>query len=293
MVRLPKIALLCGGTVHCMSTCTASCQEAWAPPRQQRIDERKAIARVEVHKLLFVLRLSLRAVVLMLKFGPLLLFLPLTLVSERWASRWLDGLLWVTETSGPTFIKLGQWASTRRDIFSRAFCDRFCRLHVHVRPHSWEHTMQCLRRAFGEHWRQLFLFDCTEPVGSGCIAQVYRARARVQAVEDPAFHQLVEDLEREDLLEAWEIPGLGGPLHSLQDMVTGEKEESLPQQTGKTKSADLKSQDEAPVKDHLIPVAIKVGKTLIMHLINIVDSMCSESFSSGQALLSQWKHTIM
>ncbi|XP_031420787.1 uncharacterized aarF domain-containing protein kinase 2 isoform X2 [Clupea harengus] len=251
LTRVPKIALLCWGAGQCIST-AASCQETLLP---QLTAERKSIARVQVHKLVFVLRLSLRAVVLLLKFGPLLLLFPLSWVSQRWASRWLDALLWVTETSGPTFIKLGQWASTRRDIFSQAFCDRFSRLHVHVRPHSWAHTKRCLTRAFGEHWRQLFVIDRKEPVGSGCIAQVYQAKARVGAVEDPAFQQLVEDLERDDLLEAWEIPGLGGTLSSLQGTVTGEEEPA--HQTGEEKAAKC-TQREPPENEHFIPVAIKV-----------------------------------
>lgn len=253
LTRVPKTALLCWGAGQYMYI-AAGCQEALL--QQPPTAEKKAIARVQVHKLLFVLRLSLRAVVLFLKFGPLLLLFPLSLVSERWTSHWLDALLWVTETSGPTFIKLGQWASTRRDIFSPAFCDRFSRLHVHVRPHSWAHTKVCLKRAFGEHWRHLFVFDSKEPIGSGCIAQVYQAKARVSAVEDPDFQQLVEDLEREDLLEAWEIPGLGGTLSSLQGIVAGE--EGTAHRTEEGKAAEFPKQDPLE-KDHLIPVAIKVG----------------------------------
>ncbi|KAG5274040.1 hypothetical protein AALO_G00158500 [Alosa alosa] len=251
LTRVPKTALLCWVVGRCMYT-AASCQEALLP---QPKAEKKAIAKVQVHKLVFVLRLTLRAVVLLVKFGPLLLLFPLSLVSEQWASHWLDALLWVTETSGPTFIKLGQWASTRRDIFSQAFCDRFSRLHVHVCPHAWTHTKACLKRAFGEHWRQLFVFDSKEPVGSGCIAQVYQAKARVEAVEDPDFQQLVEDLERDDLLEAWEIPGLRRTLTSLQGIVTGEEEQQA-HQTGQEKTSEFTR--EGPGKEHLIPVAIKV-----------------------------------
>lgn len=246
--QIPKVTLLCWGAVNAQS-CTVRCQEAVLP--SQTTERKKSLARVQVHKVLFFLRLSLRALVLLLKFGPLLLLSPLVLVSTRWASRWLDALLWVTENSGPTFIKLGQWASTRRDIFPREFCDRFSRLHVKVRPHSWAHTKQCLRRAFGESWRRVLIFDSKEPVGSGCVAQVYRGWAKADQVEDPAFQSLVEEMEREDLLEAWEIPGFRGMVSSLRRLWRGSGDEE-----GYEERHHLAGQHE---EEHLIPVAIKVS----------------------------------
>ncbi|XP_075894210.1 putative aarF domain-containing protein kinase 2 isoform X2 [Nelusetta ayraudi] len=148
-------------------------------------------------------------------------------------------------------IQLGQWASTRRDIFSPEFCDRFSRLHVKVRPHAWEHTKLCLRRAFGEGWRRVLEFHSKEPVGSGCVAQVYRGWAMVDRVDDPAFQALLEELEKEDLLEAWEIPGLGGVVGSLWQLWTGakEKEEVRPKAVHEEIGAE---------EGHRIPVAIKV-----------------------------------
>ncbi|XP_074533685.1 putative aarF domain-containing protein kinase 2 isoform X1 [Halichoeres trimaculatus] len=251
LTQVPKVTLLCLGAVN--ASCSAArCQEAVLPSQST---ERKSVARVQVHKVIFFLRLSLRALVLLLKFGPLLLLSPLTLVSARWASHWLDALLWVTETSGPTFIKLGQWASTRRDIFSQEFCERFSKLHVKVHPHPWAHTKQCLRRAFGEGWRRVLVFESKEPVGSGCVAQVYRGWAKADQVEDPAFQSLVEQMEKEDLLEAWEIPGLKGVVRSLRQLWSGSKEEegyeerSHPEKWHEEGSAE---------KEHLIPVAIKV-----------------------------------
>lgn len=245
LTQTPKVGLFCW--TACGITFAAG-QEA--VHQQRKTTERKSIARVQIHRLVFVLRLGLRALVLYLKFSPLLLLYPLTLLSKRWASHWLDALLWVTETSGPTFIKLGQWASTRRDLFSQDFCDRFSRLHVQVKPHPWIHTKLCLRRAFGEGWRQMFVFDSKEPVGSGCVAQVYRAKARVASVEDPAFQLLVEELEKKNLLEAWEIPGLGGTLSNIWEMNKDEEE-----------MLDIKTEspEEQPEEEHLIPVAVKVN----------------------------------
>lgn len=243
--QAPKVALLCwgaGGIAY------ASAQEAVLP---HRTTEKKSLARVQVYRLMFVFRLGVRALVLLLKFSPLLLLYPMSLLSQHWTACWLDALLWVTETSGPTFIKLGQWASTRRDVFSPEFCDRFSRLHVRVHPHSWTHTKQCLTRAFGEGWRQLFIFDSKDPVGSGCVAQVYRAKARVACVKDPAFQELVEGLEKEDMLEAWEIPGFGGTLGYFWGSEKGEEEMS--------ENADGGSAELLHAEDKgLIPVAVKV-----------------------------------
>ncbi|XP_024137012.1 uncharacterized aarF domain-containing protein kinase 2 [Oryzias melastigma] len=244
LAHIPKVTLVCWGAVG--ASCAASCQEAALP---SLVPDRKSLAKVQVHKLIFFLRLSLRALILLLKFGPLLLFSPLTLLSSRCADRWLDALLWVTETSGPTFIKLGQWASTRRDIFPPEFCERFSRLHVKVRPHSWAHTKQCLRRAFGENWRRVLVFESKEPVGSGCVAQVYRGWARVDQVEDPAFQSLVDEMEKEDLLGAWEIPGLGGMVGTLQKVWKGNEEANV---------SDELHEDSSTEKERLMPVAIKV-----------------------------------
>ncbi|XP_068579498.1 uncharacterized aarF domain-containing protein kinase 2 [Cebidichthys violaceus] len=251
LTQIPKVTLLCWGAVNASSCAAAACQEATLP---RLTADKKSLAKVQVHKVVFLLRLGLRALVLLLKFGPLLLLSPLVLVSARWASLWLEALLWVTETSGPTFIKLGQWASTRRDIFSLEFCERFSTLHVKVRPHSWAHTKQCLRRAFGEGWRKVLRFDSKEPVGSGCVAQVYKGWAKADQVEDPAFQSLVEEMEKEDLLEAWEIPGLGGVARSLWRLWRRGKEEEE-EDFGERSHPEGTCSAE---KEHLIPVAIKV-----------------------------------
>ncbi|XP_042079117.1 uncharacterized aarF domain-containing protein kinase 2 isoform X2 [Haplochromis burtoni] len=245
LTRIPKITLLCWGAVN-GSLSAVRCQEVLVQPQAS---EKKSLAKIQVYRLIFFLRLSFRALVLLFKFVPLLLLYPLVLVFTRWMPHWLDALLWVTETSGPTFIKLGQWASTRRDIFSQDFCNRFSRLHVKVRPHSWAHTKQCLRRAFGEGWRRVLVFRSKEPVGSGCIAQVYRGWARVDQVEDPAFQSIVEEMEKDDLLEAWEIPGLGGMARSLRQLWRG---------SGEEESSEDKSLLDGQQEERLIPVAIKV-----------------------------------
>ncbi|XP_066580502.1 uncharacterized aarF domain-containing protein kinase 2 [Amia ocellicauda] len=264
LTQVPKFMLLCWGAEKAVF-CRAGCQEALLTQSAAGQQTQSSLPKLQVHKLAFGLRLGLRAFILLLKFGPLLLLYPLSLTSRRLASAWLDLLLWVTESSGPTFIKLGQWASTRRDLFSTEFCDKFSRLHVRVQPHSWAHTKKCLRRAFGDGWRKVFLFDSKEPVGSGCVAQVYRAMANVDSVEDPEFRQLVEDLEKQDLLEAWEIPGLSGVLGTLWGRAEDDDGEGVGKEKGHpagTAEGDAHVQDASssahPETEHLMPIAIKV-----------------------------------
>ncbi|KAM5190738.1 putative aarF domain-containing protein kinase 2 isoform 2-T2 [Callospermophilus lateralis] len=144
----------------------------------ERVSQAGPLSSVFLH-----LRIWLRAGALLAKFFPLLLLYPLTYLAPRLSTLWLHLLLKATETSGPTYIKLGQWASTRRDLFSEAFCALFSKLHVRVTPHPWTHTEQFLRQAFGEDWGNVLSFETQEPVGSGCVAQVYKAFASTAFLE--------------------------------------------------------------------------------------------------------------
>ncbi|XP_037370390.1 uncharacterized aarF domain-containing protein kinase 2 [Talpa occidentalis] len=142
--------------------------------------------------LLLHLRIWLRAGTLLVKFFPLLLLYPFTYLAPSVSSLWLHLLLKATESSGPTYIKLGQWASTRRDLFSEAFCAQFSKLHVQVAPHRWIHTEHFLRQAFGEDWGKVLCFETREPVGSGCVAQVYKAQANPAFLEGDSIQRLAK-----------------------------------------------------------------------------------------------------
>uniref|UniRef100_A0A8C9F3V0 AarF domain containing kinase 2 n=1 Tax=Pavo cristatus TaxID=9049 RepID=A0A8C9F3V0_PAVCR len=167
-------------------------------------------ARGLLRRLCLVLRLGLRACGLLLRFGPLLLLYPLSRLRPGLASLWLRLLRRAAEAAGPTCIKLGQWASTRRDLFSEAFCDEFSKLHVEVSPHPWGHTDELLRKAFGEDWRSILMFPSQEPIGSGCVAQVYKAYADLTAVTAPPAKGLARSSELQSAFEAWEVSGLRG-----------------------------------------------------------------------------------
>jgi len=82
-------------------------------------------------------------------------------------------LLWAIEKSGPTFIKLAQWASTREDLFPAALTNRLVKLQDNTRPHGWKHTSKLLKAALGD-WEKFLHIEEQRPIGSGCIAQVYK-----------------------------------------------------------------------------------------------------------------------
>lgn len=84
-------------------------------------------------------------------------------------------ILVALEFLGPTFTKLGQWMSTRRDLYPEEVCSCLSRLQRNTSAHSWLYTKHVLETTYGPEWRQLFVEFDRVPVGSGCCAQVHRA----------------------------------------------------------------------------------------------------------------------
>ncbi|XP_074863267.1 putative aarF domain-containing protein kinase 2 isoform X2 [Carettochelys insculpta] len=221
----------------------------------------------------FALRLGLRACILLLKFGPLLLLYPVTYLSSGFTALWFHLLLKATESSGPTYIKLGQWACTRRDLFSEEFCTKFSKLHVKVPPHPWGYTKYFLRRTFGEDWKRVLKFKSKEPIGSGCIAQVYKAYADSTTISDPQFEELVKNSETESAFEAWEVCGLRGlfrwPWKGKAGRILEESSEDQSLQKGHLVGGINRNATSEEQMDHLIPVAIKVLHPGLVHQVQL------------------------
>lgn len=117
--------------------------------------------------------------------------------------------VWAIEKAGPTFVKLVQWATTRNDLFSTSFIDNFSKLQDNTMGHSWKDTKVLLEDSYGKNYMDLFDFDneydqigagvqqqegkekiersnhkrhrgdSVSPIGSGCIAQVYKAKLKM------------------------------------------------------------------------------------------------------------------
>ncbi|KAL3130565.1 hypothetical protein ABBQ38_008372 [Trebouxia sp. C0009 RCD-2024] len=107
---------------------------------------------------------------------PVVCWAPLALQYGWRRRQWMHNFRCTLETLGPAFIKWGQWAATRRDVFPPDLCKELERLHSHGPQHSLRFTHSAIRRAFAGSAEDLFQQFEERPVASGSIAQVYRAR---------------------------------------------------------------------------------------------------------------------
>ncbi|KAK7096681.1 hypothetical protein V1264_003757 [Littorina saxatilis] len=193
--------------------------------------------------------LFLQFLKLSLLFGPLLVLYPVTLLSGRLYSVWLNAFFYVVEFSGPVYIKLGQWASTRRDLFSAEFCELFSQLHHSVRPHDWYYTERALRTAYGKRWYQVLKIDKNQkPLGSGCVAQVYKGYIHTDDLPQETLEAMSDTDELDDLYFKD-----GVEIQNLMDTfsISDDSDED-------TRAAD--PGEDTPFADNpdYIPVAVKV-----------------------------------
>ena len=104
---------------------------------------------------------------------------PVAHQEDNWGAIWWYGfLVKQMERAGPSFIKLGQWAASRADLFPDALCDKMSKLHSNGAPHSLRHTKKVITEAFGLEFDEIFEEFGEKPIGCGAIAQVYRAKLK-------------------------------------------------------------------------------------------------------------------
>ncbi|MEV6561668.1 AarF/UbiB family protein [Nocardia sp. NPDC051756] len=101
---------------------------------------------------------------------------------------------------GPTFVKAGQVLGTRRDLLPPALCDELSLLQDSVTPLDAAHTAIALAEAYGAEVDDVFAVLDAEPVASGSVASVYRARLRTgQEVAIKLRRPGIEQVMSEDL----------------------------------------------------------------------------------------------
>ena len=121
------------------------------------------------------LELGLRGLYLSLLFAPAVVTAPLALFFGIGLAPWAVLLRKTLEASGPAFIKWGQWASTRRDLFPAEICNEVSKLHTGVPCHSYGYTRRVVEEAFGQPIDEMFDFFEKKACASGSIAQVHKA----------------------------------------------------------------------------------------------------------------------
>ncbi|KAI8591064.1 ABC1 family-domain-containing protein [Geranomyces variabilis] len=144
------------------------------------------------------IRITIRFVELAFLFGPVILSFPIWYFTQRGAFQrditpnlwWVEYLVWSFEISGPTFTKLGQWASSRSDLFPPYVCSTLGKLQSHVSPHSFKATRKVIKQEYGVEIDEMFEEFDEKPIGVGAIAQVYKAKLRPSAPIISEAHNL-------------------------------------------------------------------------------------------------------
>ncbi|KAE8440893.1 hypothetical protein EG329_006339 [Mollisiaceae sp. DMI_Dod_QoI] len=131
---------------------------------------------------------GLRFLHLVFIFVPVIVSVPAIWVGSRDKERggerkgclwWYAFLVRGMERAGPAFIKLGQWAASRSDIFPTEMCDIMSNLHSNAPAHSLKETKRIIIRAFdGRPFEDIFEEFNEKPLGVGAIAQVYKAKLK-------------------------------------------------------------------------------------------------------------------
>lgn len=126
--------------------------------------------------LLECLILFFRVIYLAFLFSPSILMAPFVeSLGSRYRKTWLHVVHLTLEKAGPAFIKWGQWAATRPDLFPKDLCIELAKLQTKAPAHSFSFTKKSIEKAFGRKLPEIFEKFDEEPVASGSVAQVYKA----------------------------------------------------------------------------------------------------------------------
>ena len=123
--------------------------------------------------------LVIRAVYLAVLFTPAVVLAPFAdSCGPKFRKKWMSLVHFSLENAGAAFIKWGQWAAARPDLFPRDLCAQLAKLHSKAPAHSYYQTKQIIEGAFGRKVEEIFEDFEEEPVASGSIAQIHRAVLR-------------------------------------------------------------------------------------------------------------------
>ncbi len=84
----------------------------------------------------------------------------------------------ILQDLGPTFVKLGQIASTHSDMIPEEYCDALSKLRSNVAPMDTETVHAQIEKHLGAPTDELFAFFDDKPLGSASIGQVHKAELK-------------------------------------------------------------------------------------------------------------------
>lgn len=105
----------------------------------------------------------------------------------------------ILEDLGPTFVKLGQIVSARKDMFPKEYCAALATLRTQSTPMPFEQVRQRLNEAYDGDYTQIFSGIDEHPLGSASVAQVHRGTLREDGavvaikVQRPGVKKLMTD----------------------------------------------------------------------------------------------------
>mmetsp|Transcript_28351 Transcript_28351/g.35058 ORF Transcript_28351/g.35058 Transcript_28351/m.35058 type:complete len:588 (-) Transcript_28351:88-1851(-) len=148
------------------------------------------------------------------RFSPLIVLTPAAFLASNSNSTVVSDIAWnytlyTIQKLGPSFVKLSQWATTRRDLFPAHICDRLSQLCDATFLHSWKHTENVLKQTFGNNYGDRLKIDRKDVIGSGAVAQVYSAtwqdsnRNERKKVAVKVLHPNTAELVERDLQLIW------------------------------------------------------------------------------------------
>ena len=89
---------------------------------------------------------------------------------------WYNLLTNSMANSGAAFVKWSQWASTRPDVFPEKLCSVLSKLQANAPIHSYAYTKYLIEKELKTPINLVFNEFNVEPIASGSIAQVYKAK---------------------------------------------------------------------------------------------------------------------
>lgn len=157
------------------------------------------------------LRLAMRLAKIGVTLVPMIVVFPLWRIQIKfYETDWWPKLLKrVFEHLGPLWIKIGQWLSTT-DKLSLPIRRIFSDLQSKVRPHTFEYTKKVIEEFTGKELSFTFSDFSEIPVGSGSVAQVYKATDKKSG--DIVAVKILHPNVRENLLVDLRIIELFGNL---------------------------------------------------------------------------------